>query len=267
MSAEAIGVSDGVVRVERIGHVMVITLNRPDARNAVNAELASALGDAVELLSGDDDYRVAVLTGEGKAFCAGMDLKALAAGEPVIPTDRPERGFAGFVQNFSSKPIIAAINGYALGGGLEIALACDIIVMSESATLGLPEVVRGLFAAAGGVPRIAQQIPVKIAQRMVLTGELMNAAEAARWGIANEVVAPDEVLRTALDIAHKIAANAPLGVQASKRLIARGQTESTWDPAIWKAIGADLDAVFSSEDAREGSTAFIEKRAPAWRGR
>ena len=196
---------DAAVLLERRGHVAVITLNRPTAMNAVNTALSEALGDAVAELARDHRLRVGVVTGAGRAFCAGSDLKAVAAGQTVQDLTHPERGFAGFVRHFVDKPIVAAVNGFALGGGTEIVLACDMAVMSEEATLGLPEVRRGLVAAAGGMLRLHRQIPPKIAAEAAFTGEPLTAQAALRWGLVNQVVPADEVLETSLELAEKIA--------------------------------------------------------------
>lgn len=258
---------DEVVVVECAKHVMTIRLNRPEARNAINSAVAAALGQAIERLTSDDDMRVGIITGTGAAFCAGQDLKAFAAGEPVIPRENPQWGFASFVSHFTPKPLIAALNGYALGGGLEIALACDLIVAAEGASLGLPEVSRGLFPAGGGVPRLAQQIPPRIASRMVLTGEAITAEEAAHWGLVNKVVPAEDVYAEARSLAETIARNAPLGVQGSKRIVAEAEFDSTWGRASWAPILREFDVVFGSEDAAEGARAFVEKREPSWTGR
>ena len=257
-----------VVTLERRGRVALITLNRPDAMNSVNAALSIGLGTALQELQDDSDLLVGVLTGAGKAFCAGADLKALAAGEPIMDPDHAERGFAGMVQYFVDKPMIAAVNGFALGGGTELMLACDLAVASSEARLGLPEVRRGLVAAAGGLLRLARQIPPKIALEAALTGEPMDAETAARWGLVNRVVAPDEVVPTALALAELIAANAPLAVRASKRVIHKSaEFGSDWDPAMWEMNLNECLAVFMSADAAEGPRAFAEKRQPAWKGR
>ena len=258
---------DGVVRAERRGHVLLITLNRPEARNAVNYELAGALGNAVELLNDTDDLRVGVITGAGKAFCAGQDLKALSAGEGLIPPEHTEWGFAGFVRHFSAKPIIAAVHGFALGGGLEIALACDLLVAEEGTRLGLPEVTRGLFAAGGGAPRIAQQIPQKVALRMLLTGQPLSTENAERWGLVNEVATAGTHVDVALGLAEIIAANAPLAVQATKRLVYEEVNESAWHDEPWIDIDQAVAVVFSSADAVEGAQAFVQKRSPVWKAR
>jgi crotonobetainyl-CoA hydratase len=254
------------VLLERRGHVAVITLNRPTAMNAVNAALSQALGDAMAELAGDDHLRVGVVTGAGRAFCAGADLKELAAGRTVHDLAHPERGFAGFVRHFVDKPVIAAVNGFALGGGTEIVLACDLAVMSQEAKLGLPEVSRGLVAAAGGLLRLHRQIPPKVAAEAAFTGEPLTAETALRWGLVNHVVPPGEVLGTALAVAEKIATNAPLAVRASKRIMMRSATGSDWDASVWEMNEAEFRGVRASEDAREGATAFAQKREPRWVG-
>lgn len=253
------------VVLETHGRVLVIRINRPQARNAINAATARALGAALEQLQDDPELRVGVLTGTGAAFCAGQDLKALAAGERVM--EKPEWGFGGWVRHYSAKPVIAALNGYAFGGGLELALACDLIIAAEGISLGLPEVKRGLFAAGGGVPRLAQQLPEKVAMRMVLTGEPISVGEALRWGLVNEVVPAEEVLEHALELAERISHNAPVAVQASKRIVALTAQSGTWEPEAWEIVQEEFDRVFSSEDAAEGAQAFAEKREPTWKGR
>ncbi|WP_406034295.1 crotonase/enoyl-CoA hydratase family protein [Nocardioides sp. NBC_00163] len=258
--------SNEPVLVERQGPVALITLNRPAAMNAINADLSRALGAAIAEFAADADLRVAVLTGAGRAFCAGADLKELAAGRTVLDADHPERGFAGFVRHFVDKPVIAAINGFALGGGTEILLACDLAVMSSEARLGLPEVKRGLVAAAGGVLRLHRQIPPKVAAEAVFTGEPLDAQTALRWGLVNSVVPPEDVRKEALELAQRIAANAPVAVRASKRMMMRSAAGSDWDPSMWEMNEAEFAVVRDSQDAREGARAFAEKRVPEWVG-
>jgi crotonobetainyl-CoA hydratase len=258
---------DAPLLTEVRGHVLLITLNRPESRNAVNAALALELGAAIERLETDSELRAAVITGAGPAFCAGMDLKAFAAGEPLLPVDHPEWGFAGFANHFTSKPLIAAVRGFAFGGGFELALGCDLIVAADDARFGLPEVTIGLFAAGAGVPRVLQQLPVKIGTRLLLTGAPLSAVEAARWGLVNEVVPADDVLDTALALAETIASNAPIAVQATKRLSAALTAESAWTDESQRQISEAVATVFGSEDAAEGAAAFAEKRQPVWRGR
>ncbi|GAA4994903.1 crotonase/enoyl-CoA hydratase family protein [Yinghuangia aomiensis] len=254
--------------LERRGAVALITLNRPRALNAVNAALSAAVGEALEEVAADPELHVIVVTGAGRAFCAGMDLKAAAADEPVMAPGHEDWGFAGLVNHYIAKPVIAAVNGFALGGGTEIALACDLVVADENAQFGLPEVRRGLFAAAGGVLRLPRQLPKKIALEMALTGRPLDAAEAARWGLVNRVAPAGTSVEAALELAETVAEGAPLALQATKRLIHRSDAfGSDWEPAMWDENEREWQAVFASEDAREGALAFAEKRAPAWRGR
>jgi crotonobetainyl-CoA hydratase len=251
------------------GHVAVLTLDRPEAMNAVNAALSTALGEGVERAAADPAVRVLLLTGKGRAFSAGADLKALAAGEPIGAEGHDEWGFAGFVRHWVDKPVVAAVNGFALGGGTELALACDLVVASTEARFGLPEVTRGLFAAAGGVIRLQRQIPAKRAAEIALTGQPIDAATALAWGLVNRVVAPDDLLPTALALAEAVAGNAPTAVRQTKRMLHRGAAagsdwDATWtgeDP--WTANDEALATVFGHPDAIEGPTAFAEKRDPA----
>jgi crotonobetainyl-CoA hydratase len=258
-----------VALVGRHGHVLVITLNRPGAMNAANAEVSTQVGEAIEEAEKDLAVRAIVLTGAGdRAFCAGADLKVLARGEDVTAPDHPEWGFAGYVRHPVSKPTIAAVNGFALGGGTELALASDLVVAAESASFGLPEVRRGLFAAAGGVFRLPGQIPRKIAMEMMFTGEPVSAARALALGLVNQVVPDGLALEAALALAGRISANAPLAVQASKRLatgLAAGAIAG--EEMAWQQNHRELAAIFASEDMREGTRAFAEKRPPVWRDR
>lgn len=250
-------------------HVLLVTLNRPEARNAVDAALTAGLGHALERAENEPDIRAVVLTGAGdQTFCAGADLKAIARGEGLNPPGTEAWGFAGMVQHPISKPVIAAVNGTALGGGTELVLACDLAVVAEHATFGLPEVKRGLIAAAGGVFRLPEQLPRKLAMQVILTGDPIDAATALRWGLVNEVVAAPEVVPRALALAGRIAANAPLAVQASKR-VALGLRDGTLpgEADAWAASDAAMVQVFTSEDAMEGPVAFAEKRPPVWKGR
>ncbi|WP_406729119.1 crotonase/enoyl-CoA hydratase family protein [Streptomyces sp. GD-15H] len=254
--------------LERRGHVGVITLNRPQAMNAVNSALSAAVGAALEEIAADPDLRVGVITGAGRAFCAGADLKELAAGRPVTAEGHEEWGFAGLVQHPIDKPLIAAVNGFALGGGTEIVLACDLVVAAEEARLGLPEVKRGLMAAAGGVFRMPRQIPSKVAAELLFTGEPMSAQTAHGWGLVNRVVPGEQVLASALELAESIAANAPLSVQSSKRLMRDSYAYgSDLDPQLWTLNHKEMAALMASEDAKEGPRAFAEKRTPRWTGR
>lgn len=251
---------------ERRGNVLLITLNRPEARNAVNAAVSTALGDALHAAQQDPEVRAVVLTGAGQTFCAGADLKAISRRENIFHPDHAEWGFAGYVQHVIDKPIIAAVNGTALGGGTEIALASDLVVAEERTTFGLPEVKRGLIAGAGGVFRIVDQLPRKVAMELILTGEPMSAADALRWGLINEVVPDGTVVDAALALAERITVNAPLAVWASKR-VARGVDDGTVpdEQAGWNRTIREMGAVLRSKDAREGPLAFAEKRQPVWK--
>ena len=254
--------------LERRGAVALITLNRPEAMNAVNQEMSRAVGTALAELAEDPALKVGVVTGAGRAFCAGADLKELAAGRSIFDAEHPERGFAGLVRHFVDKPLIAAVNGFALGGGTEIMLACDLAVLSEDAQLGLPEVRRGLVAAAGGLLRLQRQLPAKLAAELVFTGQPLDAATALRHGLVNRVVPRDDVLDVALELAETIAANAPLALRASKRIMAGSLgPASDWAADAWALNEAEFADVRRSADASEGARAFAEKRTPQWRGR
>lgn len=251
--------------LRREGHVAVITLNRPRAMNAINAAMSLAVEDAINELADDPQLRVGVLTGAGRAFCAGADLKAVAAGEPLIAREQRARGFGGFLQEYFDKPLIAAVNGYALGGGTELVLACDLAVMSETATLGLPEVKRGIIAAGGGLIRLPRRVPQAIALEAALTGEPITAEAALHRGLVNRVVPQKQVLDAALELANTIAENAPLAVRASKRVIHQTLSHgSDWEPEVWRLSTGAAKDVMQSEDAREGPRAFAEKRKPRW---
>lgn len=255
------------VRVDRDGHVMIVTLNRPQAMNSITAHVSTLVGDALEEAENDPEVRCVVVTGAGdRAFCAGMDLKAAARGErPIPPGDKAQWGFAGIVSHPISKPMIAAVNGYAVGGGTEIVLSCDIAVASLQASFGLPEVRRGIIAAAGGAFRLPRAIGSKAAMELMLTGDTIDAERAAALCLVNKVVDHDKVMEEALAIAERIAANAPLAVQATKR-IARGHADAIVpdEEADWARSRAEMDVVRASNDAREGPRAFAEKRAPVW---
>lgn len=256
----------GEVLVEARGHVLLITLNRPQVLNAVNGALTEQLGAALTRLETCPEFRVGVLTGSGRAFCAGLDMKAVAAGASIEATRHPAWGFAGIAGRTMDKPLIAAVNGDAVGGGFEMVLACDLAVASSSARLGLPEVRRGLFAAGGGVHRASQQLPLKIASDLLLTGRLFTAGEAARWGLLNTVVSPADVLPTAMQMAELVAANAPLAVRATKRLARAAAGVAFTDTQAVALTDKEAAMVFMSHDAQEGLNAFAEGRRPVYKG-
>ncbi|MCV7280288.1 crotonase/enoyl-CoA hydratase family protein [Mycolicibacterium flavescens] len=253
---------------ERRGNVMIITINRPEARNAVNSAVSTAVGDALHLAQNDPDVRAVVLTGAGESFCAGADLKAISRRENLFHPEHREWGFAGYVHHYIDKPTIAAVNGTALGGGTELALASDLVVAEERAKFGLPEVKRGLIAAAGGVFRIVDHLPRKVALEMLFTGEPMSAADAAKWGLINEVVPDGTVVDAAIALADRITCNAPLAVWASKR-VAMGVDKGVivGDEPGWARTLREVIAVMRSEDAKEGPLAFAEKRQPVWKAK
>ncbi len=259
------------VLTEQIGNVRILTINRPEARNAINLGVTIALGDALEKAEEDRDIRVVIVTGSGDtSFCAGADLKALARGEK-LRVDDPARaawGFAGYVTHPISKPTIAAVNGFALGGGTEIALASDLVVAADTASFGLPEVKRGIMAGAGGTFRLPRQIPPKIAMEMIFTGDPLSAEEALRWGLVNKVVPSAQLLPAALELAERICANAPLAVQGSKR-VANGIVDGAVDAEaeLWRLNEAEVIRIMSSDDAKEGPRAFAERRPPKWSSR
>lgn len=244
--------------------IALITLNRPESRNAVNPAVAEELSSILDKVEQDPDVQVCVLTGAGgKAFCAGMDLKAFAAGqgkEIISETD----GFAGFTSRQRSKPFIAAVNGAAMGGGCELVLACDMAVAAEHALLALPEVKRGLFAAAGGALRLPRMMPRVRAMEMLLSGDPLTASEAYDLGLLNRVVPLEGLLDAALGLAGRIAANAPLAVRTTLALARRA---SEPDLELWRENARAWARVAASEDAEEGPRAFREKRAPVWKGR
>lgn len=251
--------SDPVLTEVR-GNVLIVTLNRPEAKNAANKALAEGVAAAMDRLDSDSDLRVGIITGAGGTFCSGMDLKGFLAGEtPQIPG----KGFAGLTEAPPAKPLIAAVDGYALAGGFEIALACDLIVANKDSKFGIPEVKRGLAAAAGGLVRLPRQIPQRLAMELALTGEFVSAQRAYEMGLINRIV-EGVALEGALELANTISANGPLAVAASKQVI---REQQDWSQAEqWKNQYALTAKVFSSNDAREGAAAFAQKRAPNWTG-
>jgi enoyl-CoA hydratase len=250
------------VLTERRDRVLLIKLNRPEARNAVNGGVAEGIAAALDELDADDELRVGVLTGEGGFFSAGMDLKAFVKGERPYVGDR---GFAGITQRAAKKPLIAAVEGFALAGGFEIALSCDLIVAARDARFGIPEVKRSLVAAAGALIRLPKRIPYHQAMELALTGEPIGAERAAELGIVNRLAEPGHAVEAALELAGAITKNAPLALIASKEIV-RNAPDWTEEEA-WAKQGEIAGPVFGSEDAREGATAFAEKRDPVWRGR
>ena len=249
------------VIIERHGSVLVITINRPQAKNALNRQVATGIRDAVDELDADRDLRVGVLTGAGGVFSAGMDLKAFLRGESP---SFEGRGLCGITETPPRKPMVAAVEGWALAGGFELMLACDLVVASRSARFGVPEVKRSLVAAAGGALLLSRRLPQALALELLLTGDPIDAERAAGIGLVNRVVDEGKALGAALDLAAAISRNGPLAVAASKEIARAGQD---WTLAEgWRRQAAITAPVFSSKDAREGATAFAEKRDPVWRG-
>ena len=250
---------DDVVRVDVTGAVVTITMNRPRVRNAIDAALSRAVAAVVSDFDADPALSVAVLTGAGGNFCAGMDLKAFSQGEAV---GAEGDGLLGLTRRATRKPVIAAVEGYALAGGFEVALACDLVVAAEGARFGIPEVSRGLIAGSGGLVALATHLPKAIAAEYAFTGRQFPAAEAARWGLVNDVVADGGALARAHELAAEIAANSPSAVAASKSVLLAALP--TPGDALWEHQDALLERVLASDDAREGARAFVEKRPPAW---
>jgi enoyl-CoA hydratase len=249
------------VLVEERGRILIVTINRPAARNAIDASVTKGIATALDDLDARKDLSVGILTGAGGTFCAGMDLKAFLRGENVT---LPGRGLAGMTEAPPKKPMIAAVEGYALAGGCELVLSCDLVVAAEDAKFGIPEVKRGLVAGAGGLLRLPRRIPQHLAMEYALTGDFFSAVDAHRYGLVNRLAKPGEALAGALGLAERITANAPLAVAATKEIIIRSA-----DWASDEAFGMQeeiMRPVFESADAREGAQAFADKRAPVWRG-
>lgn len=242
--------------------VMTVTINRPEARNAANRAVAEGIAAAMDELDSNDDIRVAILTGAGGTFCSGMDLKAFVTGEfPVVEG----RGFAGVAEAPPKKPLIAAVEGYALAGGLELAITCDLIIAADNAKFGIPEVKRGLAAAGGGLVRLPRQMPPRVAMELALTGEFISAQRAEATGLVNKVVPAGTALEAAKEMAAIISSNGPLAVAVSKQVVVESQD---WDATDhFKKQGSMVAPVMASSDAQEGAIAFAEKRPPKWTGK
>jgi enoyl-CoA hydratase len=252
------------VEFDQRGPFAVVKINRPEARNAVNAEVAQGIEDAIDKIEADDSIWVGILTGEPPVFCAGADLKEINAGRAgSLATERG--GFGGITQRERTKPIIAAVDGPALAGGTEIALSCDLIVASTTATFGIPEVKRSLVAGAGGLFRLGRKIPFNIAMELALTGDPIAAQQAHHHGLVNRLVEPGKALDGATALAEQICANAPVAVRESRKIVL--EATNAPDEVGWKMSIEGMAAAMSSDDFSEGLTAFIEKRPPQWKGR
>lgn len=246
--------------VETRDGVMIITVNRPEAKNAMNKAASELIAAALDRLDADGDLRVGIVTGAGGTFCSGMDLKGFLRGETPFVAGR---GFGGLTQKSPDKPLIAAVDGYALAGGLELAIACDMIVANENAKFGIPEVKRGLAAAAGGLLRLPKKIPPHIAMELALTGDFVDAKRAYELGLVNRIT-PGAALDAALELARTIAGNGPLAVKKSKQVMVQS---AEWSEAeMWQKQNDTLGNLFMTNDAREGAAAFAEKRKPNWTG-
>ncbi|AQZ66980.1 Enoyl-CoA hydratase [[Actinomadura] parvosata subsp. kistnae] len=249
------------VLVEESGNVAILTINRPKARNAINGAVARGVAEALDTLDARPDISAYVLTGAGGTFSAGMDLKGFLSGDfPVVKG----RGFGGLTEAPPKKPLVAAVEGYALAGGFELALACDVIVASSESKFGLPEPKRGLVAGAGGIMRLPRRIPYHVAMEMALTGDHYDAARLYELGLVNRITEPGAALEGALELAKKIAANAPLALAATKKVVIESQDWSLEE--MFEKQAAIINPVFGSKDAMEGAAAFAEKRAPQWKG-
>jgi len=263
MSEATTGETEVVLRERRDG-VLVITLNRPEARNSLNLALTRALSDALDELDADPGLSAGVLTGAGKGFCSGMDLKAFVAGENVWEGEEDDRGLRRIVTRAARKPLLAAVEGFAVAGGFELALACDLIVAGRSAKFGVPEVKRSLVAAGGALRQLPRRAGPGAAMKFALTGDLIDGERAYATGLVDELSEDGGALDAALELAAAIAANGPLAVAATKQILRDGGEWS--EEEFWARQKEICDPVFASRDATEGATAFAEKRAPVWSG-
>jgi enoyl-CoA hydratase len=252
-----------LIKIEVIDQIQIMTINRPQTRNAINYETAQEFARALDRLDDSDEIVLGIVTGAGGTFSSGMDLKAFARdGQRPYAGDR---GFAGLCEKPPAKPLIAAVEGYALAGGCEVALACDLIVAANNASFGLPEVKRGIVPGAGGMLRLPRRIPYHVAMEMILTGEMMPARRAYDIGLVNRLFEPGKALEGALTLARIIAQNGPLAVRTAKKVVSRS---SDWRQAeMFDLQRPRIASIFSSSDAREGATAFAEKRKPVWQGK
>lgn len=253
-----------VVETEKRDHIFIITLNRPEARNAINGDVAEGIEAAIDAYEADDQLWVAIIASSGKVFCAGADLKAISSGDAGRLSTK-QGGFAGIVKRERTKPLIAAVNGAAVAGGCEIVLASDMVVAAEEALFGVPEVKRSLVPAAGGLFRLPRAVGPAVGMELMLTGDPITAKRAYELGLVNYVVPHADLLDKALELAGRVAVNAPLAVQQAKKITSRAMMDS--DEDLWKASSAAMAHLAQTEDFREGPRAFIEKRAPVWKAK